>query len=205
MKNEKENIKICLLYLKDFFNNKKNLKIKHIFYIILRIHLIYINSLFYDSLHYVNKMIDEKASNKIKGLKLIKNEIEENIDKIEINANTVLTLKEDKFKFKPLDYYGLSDLQKPFIIINNIVNKNKMTFDYCLKNKFNIFDYDSQIQAFLNIIKKILSSRVIKEYYKNTTFFQSSEFPLDNEKIINYFLNKIIFIKLPSKYWGYTS
>ena len=60
MKNEKENIKICLLYFKDFFNNKKNLKIKHIFYIILRIHLIYINSLFYDSLHYVNKMIDEK-------------------------------------------------------------------------------------------------------------------------------------------------
>lgn len=209
MKLDVENGRLRLLFFKDFFSNKENLnKIEHIFYIILRINLLYLKSRFYNnySLIYVNLMVNEQISHKIQGLKLIKEEIKENIDKIKIDNNTVLTLKKNKFKFKPFDYYYYFPfLEHEEDASDYILDKIRMTFDYCQRNRFSIFDNDLKIKAFYNIIKKILSSRVIKEYYEKNESFKNYEFPFKDEKIINYIWEKIIFIELDRFHWGYSA
>ena len=87
---------------------KTNLnKIGHVFYVIFRIDLLALNPKSGDksSLAKVNLMINEDIKHKIEGLKLIEDKIEEDINKIKIKDDTVLTLNESGYKFKPIDYY----------------------------------------------------------------------------------------------------
>ena len=67
------------------------------------------------------------------------------------------------------------------------------------------FDDDKEISAFFNIFKKILSSRVIKEYYERVESFKNFEFPLNDERIINYLWENIIFTELDKDFSGITN
>ena len=104
-----------------------------------------------------------------------------------------------------MDYYFDMDLKGAINVIKNIKDKKRVTYDFCLKNKFNYFDDDKEISAFFNIFKKILSSRVIKEYYERVESFKNFEFPLNDERIINYLWKNIIFTELDKDFSGITN
>lgn len=138
IKNYESETKDSLSYFKDFFKKKENIyRTEYVFYIIFRIDLIFFNSqtIEDEALIRVNLMVNDNMNLKIKGLKLIKNEIKENINKIKImDNNTMLTLKSTGYKFKPSNYYYPYGLKKERLI-SNIINKKRMAYSYCLQNK----------------------------------------------------------------------
>ena len=205
-----QNVPDYLSYFEDFFKNETNLnKIDHVFYAIFRIDLLVLNPKSGDksSLAKVNLMINEDIKHKIEGLKLIEDKIEEDINKIKIKDDTVLTLNESGYIFKPIDYYFSSELKdiKPNLIIKSIVKKECMTYDYYIKNRLNCFQDEIKVRALFNYFKLIFPSRVIKEYYKKVKSFENFQFPLTNNKIIDYLLGKIICIAFNKNYWGLTN
>lgn len=81
-------------------------------------------------------MVNEAIEEKIKKLQLINDEIKEDINKIKIDDNTILTLKDRGYKFKVINhYFGSPD--EDASIIESIIDRSYMSYDYCLKNKFN--------------------------------------------------------------------
>ena len=195
-----------LKFFKDFFKEIKNLdKIEYVFYALFRIDLLIFNPILAYELSLINAnlMINENINHKIEGLKLIENKIKENIDKIKINNDTILTLKENNYKFKLSDYYfssGLKDIN-PDIIVNLIITKKFMTYNYYINNRFNFCNNEIKANAFFNYFKKILSSQVMKEYFQNVKSFKDFEFPLTNKKIADYLLGKIICTVFIFGYW----
>ena len=85
---------------------------------------------------------------------------------------------------------------KTNLIIKSIVKKECMTYDYYIKNRLNCFQDEIKVRALFNYVKLIFPSRVIKEYYKKVKSFEDFQFPLTNNKIIDYLLGKIICILL---------
>ena len=200
-----KNGKNCLTYFKNFFKKQKNRdKINHIFYIILRIYLLFFGKKENEdnTLLDVKYMVDQDLKYIKKTLKLIKENIKENIDKIIIKNDTELTTKESGFKFKPIYYYFYPEMTGEINIMENIENKKWMTYDYCLNNRFNYFDDDKKVNAFFSFFKKILNSRVIREYYQKVESFKNYEFPLGNENIVNYLWGKIITTELDNNFSG---
>ena len=84
-------------------------------------------------------MVEENRNKIMHALKLIKDELKESINKSKIKEDTELNLKNIGLKFKPMDYYFDMDLKGAINVIKNIQDKKRMTFDYCLKNKFILF------------------------------------------------------------------
>ena len=199
-------IKIRLLYFNSFFANISNLdKIEEVFYIIFRIDLLFFNQIDDDSILVKVKFeIDETIEEKKKKLYLIKNDIKENIDKLEITDETALTLKDEKLKFKPTNYTFFKCFGG-MQVTYNIVNKIDMSYNYFKMNKINYFDDDVvKKNAFIQLVNKILSSNVIKEYYKKVETYQEYEFPFsqNNSKISEYLWNKVIYTDLDYRSWG---
>jgi hypothetical protein len=145
-------------------------------------------------------LVEQNVKSKMMGLVLIKDEIKENLDNIQITDNTVLTLKKKKYKFKPIDYYIYPFTSEKIDYINNIKNKTWVTYDYCLNNKFNYFENNIKRNAFLRFFKKILSSRVMKEYFSKLIISENYEFPLNNRKLVNFLWEKIIFTEIDTNY-----
>ena len=178
--------KNCIFYFDDFFNEKKNLnKIKEIFYIIFRIDLLFLNKTS-EGVTILKSMVPsvtQTLEDIKKGLLLIQDEIEENINSIKITRRTSLTLNKSKTKFKAF-YYTYSG--KGFNLVNDIINKNYMIYEYFEKNKFNYFNSKNEINAFIDYVNKILSSNVIKEYYKKVESFQNYAFPFEKKEILEY-------------------
>ena len=87
----------CLRYFKSFFEEKDNIeKIEKVFYIIFRIDLLFLDSgpsNYMNSLLNTKLLVEQNVKSKMMGLVLIKDEIKENLDNIQITDNTVLTLK----------------------------------------------------------------------------------------------------------------
>ena len=208
IKNYESETKDSLSYFKDFFKKKENIyKADYVFYIIFRIDLIFFNSqtIEDEALIRVNLMVNDNMNLKIRGLKLIKNEIKENMNKIKImDNNTILTLKSTGYKFKPFDYYYPYGLEKERLI-SNIIKKKRMTYSYCLQNKLNYFDNDKQKRAFFNYLKMIMKSKVIKEYFGKVESFNKYKFPLEDDKVINYLFSKLIFTELDANLSGMTN
>ena len=71
-------------------------------------------------------VVIQEIKDRNKGLKLIKDQLEENIDDIKISDKTVLTLKEDKLKFKPIDIC-FNKCSEEYNILLNIKNKEFIT------------------------------------------------------------------------------
>ena len=204
-------VKIYLSYFKNFFKVLSNLdKIEEVFYIIFRLNLMFFNRITdYSILKKVQYSIDETIEEKIQKLQLIKDEIKENIDKIKITDKTVLTLKDNNLKFIPVDYsfFTYSEVED-LEILENIVNKTNMSYNYYKKNRLNYFNEDdNKKHAFISIVNIILSSNVIKEYYQKVDIFQDYEFPFEknNSKIFNYLWNKVIFTDLDNETWCITN
>ena len=204
-------VKIYLSYFKNFFKVLSNLdKIEEVFYIIFRINLMFFNRITDHSiLKKVQYSIDETIEEKLQKLQLIKDEIKENIDKIKITDKTVLTLKDNNFKFIPVDYsfFTYSEVED-LEILENIVNKTNMSYNYYKINRLNYFNEDdNKKHAFISIVNIILSSNVIKEYYQKVDIFQDYEFPFEknNSKIFNYLWNKVIFTDLDNETWCITN
>ena len=149
-------------------------------------------------------MVNDNINLKIRGLKLIKNEIKENINKIKIMDNTMITQKSNGYKFKPFNYYYPYGLKKERFI-SNIIKKKRMTYSYCLQNKLNYFDNDKQKIAFLNYLKMTMKSKEIKEYFGKVESFHKYKFPLDDDKVINYLFSKLIFTELDANLSGMTN
>ena len=204
---DKHNGIICLSNFFNFFNDKENIdKIDIIFYIIFRIDLIYFdhdNKIDPKKLLSATYLVDEGIEEKIKGLNLIKDEIKENIDDIEINENTILTLKKNKFKFRPYEHYFPSNFQK-MPLIDCINHRTNITYECCLKNKFNYFGSISKTNAFFRYFKMILSSNVMIEYYQKLKSSEEYEFPFSNNNIINFLWKKLIFAEI-DEYFGMTN
>ena len=194
----------CLRYFKSFFEEKDNIeKIEKVCYIIFRIDLLFLDSgpsNYMNSLLNTKLLVEQDIKSKMMGLALIKDEIKENLDNIQITDNTVLTLKKKKYKFKPIDYYIYPFTSEKIDYINNIKNKTWVTYDYCLKNKFNYFENNIKRNAFLRFFKKILSSRVMKEYFSKLIISENYEFPLNNRKLVNFLWEKIIFTEIDTNY-----
>ena len=204
-------VKIYLSYFKNFFKVLSNLdKIEEVFYIIFRLNLMFFNRITdYSILKKVQYSINETIEEKLQKLQLIKDKIKENIDKIKITDKTVLTLKDNNFKFRPVDYsfFTYSEVED-LEILENIVNKTDMSYNYYKINRLNYFNEDdSKRHAFISIVNIILSSKVIKEYYHTVDIFQNYEFPFEknNSKIFNYLWNKVIFIDLDNETWCFTN
>ena len=107
-------------------------------------------------------------------------------------------------KFKSI-YYRYSDFNNNrLLILNNIRNKKRMSYEYFKKNKFNYFSDEQKKNAFINYVNKILSSNVIKEYFSKVKSFQNYEFPFEDKRIINYLWEKILFVDLDEYCWGIT-
>ena len=153
--------------------------------------------------------IDETIEEKFQKLQLIKDKIKENIDLIEITEETELTLKSPKIKFKPIDYiFGTYSNVEGLQIINNIIYKKDMSYNYYNMNRLNYFgDDDTKKNAFISIVNITLSSNVIKEYFKKVEAFQDYEFPFRNENsdILNYLWNKVMYTDLDQYTWGITN
>ena len=184
-------------------------KIEYVFYAIFRIDLLilYPNTGDESSLIEVNLMINEARNHKKEGLQLIKDRIKEDLNKIKINDNTILTVKENDYKFKPIDYYfssAIKDMDSD-TIINSITNKKYMSYHYFLNERFNYFNDEKKSKAFYNYFKEILSSQVIREFFQKVRSFQNFEFPLDNEKIVDYLFEKIICTVFNRGFWGMTN
>jgi len=205
-KNEKEGL-YSIKYFKNFLLYQENVdKIDLLFYLIFRIDVLFLNSnkILHSALLNIKLMICETIEHKKNALYLIQDEIKENLDNVNINNETTLTLKKNKYKFKPLDYYYYMDMEDEDNFLRYITGKEHMTYDFCLQFRYNYFDSEKKINAFLNILKKILSSRVIREYYEKVKISVSYEFPFDNDKIIKYLWNKVIFAEIDN-YWGMTN
>ena len=93
-------------------------------------------------------MVNETIEKKIKKLQLIKDEIEEDINQIKIDHNTVLTLKGKGYKFKVVNHHFLFP-EEDESMIESIMDRSYMSYDYCIKNKF-IINLD------LNLMKNVL-------------------------------------------------
>ena len=210
LKNNKKKVPAYLKCFKDFFKKEKNLdKIEYVFYAIFRIDLLilYPNTGDESSLIEVNLMINEARNHKKEGLQLIKDRIKEDLNKIKINDNTILTVKENDYKFKPIDYYfssAIKDMDSD-TIINSITKKKYMSYHYCLIERFNCFNDEKKSKAFYNYFKEILSSQVIREFFQKVRSFQNFEFPLNNEKIVDYLFEKIICTVFNRGFWGMTN
>jgi len=203
--NEEEGL-FSLKHFSDFLLYQENVnKIDLLFYLLFRIDILFLepNQISVNALLNIEVMICETIKYKMGVLKLIEDEIKENLEKVDINDETTLTLKKYKYKFNPFDYYYMYKENKDSML-RNIKGKKHMTYDYCLKFRYNYIDSEKKINAFLNILKKILSSNVIREYYEKVKISQYYEFPLDNDKIIEYLWNKVIFAEIDN-YWGMTN
>ena len=206
------NYKIIKDYVSNFdsfFINKNNLdKIEEVFYIIFRINLLFFNNIHDISiLLTVYSEINEKIEEKMPKLYLIKDNIEENIDKIKVTDKTTLTLKGKQLKFKPTNYIFFRCIT-PNQVINNIVDKSDMSYKYFQKNRINYFDDEvGKKNAFVQLVNTILSSRVIKEYYQKIHTYKVYEFPFSqkNSKISEYLWNKVIYTDLDYLSWGITN
>ena len=204
---DRKKVKSYILYFENFLENKVNLdKIDKIFYIIFRIDLMYFNGIKDSSiLKNVNYSIDEEISEKKAKLLLIKDKICEKIDKIEINEKTVLTLKENNMTFNPF-YYCFGQFSKPQHILDNIINRDYMSYDYFKINRINYFnDEDKKKEAFINYVNLTLDSRVLKEYFKKIKSFQNYEFPFNRKDILEYMWSKVIYTDLDDNSCGYTN
>ena len=206
-KEHRNKVKNYLLYFKNFFDKKENFdKIDEIFYIIFRIDLIYFNRI-YDSsiLIDINYSINEDITEKKNKLLLIKEEILENINKIEINEKTVLTLRQNNVKFKPF-YYCFSQFSEPEHILDNIINRNSMSYDYFKINRINYFnDENMKKEAFIKYVNMTLDSNVIREYFEKVKSFQNYEFPFDKTDILDYMWNKVTYIDLDNFSCGFNN
>ena len=80
-----------------------------------------------------------------------------------------------------------------------------MVYEYFQNNRFNFFNNEIEKNAFINFVNEILSSNVIKEYYKKVESFKNYEFPFEKEKIRDYLWEKVIFIDLDEVTWGITN
>ena len=191
---EKDKNKIahcCLLNFSDFFKKSNLNKIDEIFYIIMRIDLHFLHDIKDENISFLNvaASVKETIDDKIKGLKLIKNSIKEDIGTIKITKKTYLTLTEEEeedFRFKPM-HYSYTLYTEPGIISYNIKIKRNMDYYYFSSNKFNYFNNNKEKKVFINYINKVLKSNVIKEYYQKVRTFSNYEFPFDDDKISNYF------------------
>ena len=209
---EKDKNKIaycCLLNFSDFFKKSNLNKIDEIFYIIMRIDLHFLHDIKDENISFLNvaASVKETIDDKIKGLKLIKNSIKEDIGTIKITKKTYLTLTEEEeedFRFKPM-HYSYTLYTEPGIISYNIKIKRNMDYYYFSSNKFNYFNNNKEKKVFINYINKVLKSNVIKEYYQKVRTFSNYEFPFDDDKISNYFWKKTIFIDLDANSWGSTN
>ena len=169
--------------------------------------------LFFNNIHDISILltvyseINEKIEEKMPKLYLIKDNIEENIDKIKVTDKTTLTLKGKQLKFKPTNYIFFRCIT-PNQVINNIENKIDMSYKYFLKNRINYFDDEvGKKNAFIQLVNTILSSRVIKEYYQKIETYKVYEFPFSqkNSKISEYLWNKVIYTDLDYLSWGITN
>ena len=89
--------------------------------------------------------------------------------------------------------------------IKNIVDKNNMSYNYFKLNKINYFDEDFvKKNVFVQLVNKILSSNVIKEYYQKVNTYHEYKFPFsqDNANISDYLWDKVIYADLDNKTWG---
>ena len=206
---QEKNVKIFLSYFKNFFKVQSNLNdVDKVFYIIFRIDLLFFNNITdYSILKKVGCSIEETFEEKFRKLQIIKKKIKENIDIIEITDKTVLTLKENNLKFKPADYiFGLYSEDEDLVILENIINKTNMSYNYYKMNRFNYFIDEKKMRAFISFINNILSSQVIREYFNKVGVFQNYEFPFKkNSEIFNYLWNKVRFTDLDGETWGITN
>ena len=202
-------IKTRLLYFESFFCNLNNVdKIEEIFYIIFRIDLLFFNQIYDDSILVKVKFeVDETIEEKKTKLSLIKENIKEKIDGIEITDETALTLRDENLIFLPTNYTFFK-CYAGGQVTNNIINNIDMSYNYFKMNKINYFDDDVvKKKAFIQFVNKILSSNVIKEYYQKVEAYQEYEFPFSkkNSKISEYLWNKVIYTDLDYKSWGITN
>ena len=196
-----------LKYFRKIFEKKEHIDdINKLFYILFRIDLPYFNNEFiqYYKYYAILISIEQDFNEKKKALNIIKDEIIEKFDISKINKDTVFTLKKSKFIFKLNDYYFISNIYDKDLILSGMKRKMDMTYDYYMQNKLNYFDNDAKKNAFFNIFKKILTSKVIKEYYQKIKYYEKYEFPFENDKLINYLWDKLIFAKIDD-YWGMTT
>ena len=205
-----DNRTVCyyLLNFSNFFKKSKLNKLDEIFYILMRIDLLFFHKITDEniSLLIVASSVEETIEDKLKRLKLIKNNIKEDIDKIKITNKTLLTLTDEEgdFRFNPM-HYSYALYSEPIIMCYNIKNKKNMDFYYFRSNKFNYFNNNKEKNAFINYINKVLKSNVVKEYYQKVKSFSCYEFPFDDDRISNYFWKKIVFIDLDNDSWGITT
>ena len=206
---QEKKVKIFLSYFKNFFKVQSNLNdVDKVFYIIFRIDLLFFNNITdYSILKKVGCSIEETLEEKFRKLQIIKKKIKENIDIIEITDKTVLTLKENNLKFKPADYiFSLYSEDEDLVILENIINKINMSYNYYKMNRFNYFIDEKKMRAFISFINNILSSQVIREYFNKVGVFQNYEFPFKkNSEIFNYLWNKVRFTDLDIETWGITN
>lgn len=203
---KQKSAKNFLTVFKVFFSSRTNFnKIEEIFYVIFRIDSMLMNRIKENTiLNKVKYSVEEKAEDKIQKLQLIKNEIIENIDNMKITNRTELTLEENNLKFTPF-YYSYKGFDHDIHILDNIENKNFMSYSYFKDNKFNYFKNDEIKNAFIDYVNDILSSNVIKEYYQKVKSFKDYQFPFENTKILNYLWKKLMFIDLDDDSWGITN
>ena len=80
-----------------------------------------------------------------------------------------------------------------------------MSYNYFKLNKINYFDEDFvKKNVFVQLVNKILSSNVIKEYYQKVNTYHEYKFPFsqDNANISDYLWDKVIYADLDNKTWG---
>jgi hypothetical protein len=152
------------------------------------------------------KSIGETFEEKFKQIYLIKDNIKQNIDKAKITGKTILCLKNPKLNFRLDDYFFYDCIGKESVL-QNIVNKEDMSYNYLKKNKFNYFDDETKIRAFIFIENQILSSNVIREYYDRVEAYSHYEFPFKgkDKTIIDYLWDKIMYRDLDYKTFGITN
>jgi len=197
-----------LTIFEDYFENETNYDvIEDLFYVIFTIDLIFFNNLNNkDILLRIRSSVVETFEKKLEQIYLIKDNIKQNLDKIEIKENTVLCLKKPNFKFRIDDYY-FSHCKGKGNIIKNILEKEDMSYYYLKENKFNYFDNEIKIKAFIAIENQILSSNVIREYYNKVEAYSHYEFPFEGQDktIIKYLWNKIMYRDLDDNTFGITN
>ena len=135
IKSNHKMVKTRLSYFNNFFNNQENMdKIEEIFYIIFRIDFLFFNNITDNSiLENVKLSIEETIEEKKAKLRLIQDKIKENIDRVKITNETKLTLKEENYKFEPSNYI-FGKCYSPIHVIENIIDKNNMSYNYSMMN-----------------------------------------------------------------------
>ena len=204
----KEDAQSFITIFEEYFENETNYdEFEDLFYVIFKIDLMLFNNINNDDiLLRLNSSINETFEKKIEQIYLIKDEIKQKLDKIEIKENSVLCLKKSKFKFRICDYY-FSHCKGKLNIIKNILTKKYLSYNYLKENKFNYFDDEMKIRAFISIENQILSSNVIREYYDRVEVYSHYEFPFKgkDKTIIDYLWNKIMYRDLDYKTFGITN